>query len=289
MANISTLSQDIMALLDNREGTDLVVDEWAKYATNMAQHIHTAISEDTRGPRSDSVLWASEIGKPCLRQVWYKINKPDVAEKLMPHTRFKFLYGSLLEETALTLAKAAGHTVTDEQMKIELDLSNGWKVSGRIDAVIDGTIVDVKSMSPYGFAEFKEKGYEADNDKFGYRAQVDYYRWESQLYSDHPGHILGIDKVNGHIVNRPVNQFSDRTAMHSYLVHRTDELSYSTPPSRSFNDEATGVKGNRKLCTECSYCEFKKECWPDVRTFIYSNGPVFLTVVKDTPKVPEVK
>jgi len=45
---------------------------------------------------------------------------------------------------------------------------------------------------------------------------------------------------------------------------------------------------NTKLPVMCSYCEFKKKCWPEARKFIYSYGPVFLVDVKSEPKVPEV-
>jgi hypothetical protein len=45
---------------------------------------------------------------------------------------------------------------------------------------------------------------------------------------------------------------------------------------------------NMKLCTTCSYCGFKKECWPEARTFMYSTGPVFLVKVVDVPRVQEI-
>jgi hypothetical protein len=39
---------------------------------------------------------------------------------------------------------------------------------------------------------------------------------------------------------------------------------------------------------KCGYCSFRKECYPEARTFIYSNGPVFLVDVKKVPNVLEV-
>jgi hypothetical protein len=56
-------------------------------------------------------------------------------------------------------------------------------------------------------------------------------------------------------------------------------------------DWAEGQSGNRKLSTNCSYCDYKKECWPGLRTFIYSKGPVYLTKVEREPggNVFEVK
>ena len=57
---------------------------------------------------------------------------------------------------------------------------------------------------------------------------------------------------------------------------------------RHYKDQEFDKSGNRKLCMNCSYCSFKKTCWPNLRTFIYSHGPVFLTHVERPPKVEEV-
>ena len=46
---------------------------------------------------------------------------------------------------------------------------------------------------------------------------------------------------------------------------------------------------NMKLSMQCSYCDFKKKCWTNLRTFVYKTGPVFLTHVEYEPNVPEVK
>jgi hypothetical protein len=40
---------------------------------------------------------------------------------------------------------------------------------------------------------------------------------------------------------------------------------------------------------ECSYCEFKKACWPGLKMFTYSHGPMYLTKIKKELKVPEVE
>jgi hypothetical protein len=167
-----------------------------------------------------------------------------------------------------------------------LELPNGWLVKGKIDAVIDGHVVDVKSMSPYGFEEFKQ-GYDDLNDKFGYRAQVDFYNHIIYTGTGR-GYILGVDKVNGHLDAKPVAKWALPSAMIEELTDRTESLDVGKPV-RQFKDVPEGKSGNRKLCTECSYCEYKKECWPGVRTFLYSKGPVFLTHVAKLPDVKEVE
>ena len=70
----------------------------------------------------------------------------------------------------------------------------------------------------------------------------------------------------------------------------TDEPVRST----HYNPKPLGKSGNMTLCTECKYCSHKLHCWTDanggkgLRAFMYANGPVFLTDVKNLPKVPEV-
>lgn len=286
MPDIATLVPDIYAMLQKREGTDLVLDEWAKHGANMTNHIHTAISENTRPARSPDVIYASEIGKKCVRQIWYRMYTPSVGLDTKPWTKFKFLYGSLIEESVLALAKAAGHEVRAEQAEVFFALPNGWMVKGRLDAIIDGVVVDVKSMAPYSFGAVQKAGFNETTDKFGYRAQVDFYA--RCMTSGKQGQILGVDKVNGHLGLFPVRNWATDRDMRIGLTNLTDKLDVGVLPDRAFEDEEKGLKGNRGLCTECSYCEFKKQCWPGLRGFAYANGPMWLTKVVDEPKVKEI-
>lgn len=87
------------------------------------------------------VLRGSRIGTSCGRKQWYDTNAPESAEDMDPHTLLKFLYGNILEEIILFLAEEAGHSVEKRQATVELDGIVGH------DAIIDGTLVDVKSAS----------------------------------------------------------------------------------------------------------------------------------------------
>ena len=52
---------------------------------------------------------------------------------------------------------------------------------------------------------------------------------------------------------------------------------------------ADGKSGNMKLAVGCSYCPYKKVCWPNVRGFAYANGPRYLVEVVNEPQVPEIE
>lgn len=220
----------------------------------------------------------SNVGKPCERQLWYMINQPERMRAIPVPNRVKFLYGDILEEMLLYLARVAGHTVEREQEEVGL-----YGVVGHIDAVIDGVLIDCKSCSPFSFDKFEE-GLVADNDDFGYLSQLDQYLHATNIDA---GGFLAIDKVSGHIcLDRHERTNTDWNAA---IDHKRGMLADVSPPPRHFIDEADGASGNRKLGVACSYCPAMKECWPDVRTFLYSRAPRFLTEVRRTPKVPEAK
>lgn len=286
---IDTLVPDIQQVLRNSllgKGVELSVDQQAQLGAAIANKVRIALNRQTWS-RAPKTLRMSEIGKPCLRQLWYTVHAPELGERLLPNTQFKFLYGDIIEELVLFLAKLSGHKVEEEQAKSEWTTKD-WTVVGHQDAVIDGVLVDVKSASSYSFKKFKE-GMNADNDAFGYRMQLQCYN----MLKKRPMGWLAVDKQNGTMV------FSPHTAPnHVNLKRRLDEITDALdnkliPPRRTFPVIPEGRSGNMKLGVECSYCSFKKECWKDsnggngLRGFAYERGPVFLTHVVREPIVPE--
>jgi hypothetical protein len=189
----------------------------------------------------------------------------------------KFLIGHVTEAVVLFLARLAGHSVTREQEEVNLH-----GVSGHLDAVIDGDLVDVKSASPYSFKKF-EAGLKPESDSFGYLGQLGSY---GHALGTSRGHFLAVDKVLGKLHldthDLPEKDYEKEVNdVRSILAH-------NEPPERGFEDEPEGASGNRKLCTVCSYCEFKDTCWPGLQVFKYAKGPVFLTKVAREPKVDRV-
>lgn len=288
MPNISTLVEDIKRVLLEPEfgettqeghpiGPDLVSLLGARLdPQNDAEEV----------PQERSTLRASNVGTPCDRKLWYKVNTPDKAEPLGASTRLKFLYGDILELLLLELSRKAGHLVTGTQTTMDL-----LGVKGHRDAVIDGMVVDVKSASKYSFKRFKE-GLKREDDKFGYLDQILFYLIASQddplVTCKDSAAFLVVNKESGEICldvhtfepERDFPAFLEKLGQKIHMIERGDI------PERGFEDEPHGTSGNRALCTECSYCDFKFTCWPDVQTFHYAAGPKFLTKVKKVPNVP---
>jgi len=208
-------------------------------------------------------------------------------EDLEPKTALKFLYGDVIEQLMLLLVKEAGHDVQNEQMELEVD-----GVKGHIDAVIDGVTTDVKSASPMAYQKF-ERGTLFENDPFGYIGQISSYA--SVLTPATGGAFLAFDKVHGDICILSIGgSICNQFGVEDRIGHLKDVISREELPPRCFEDVEDGKSGNRKLGTQCGYCRFKTSCWKDtnggagLRTFLYSNGPRFLTNVVKVPDVPEV-
>lgn len=239
---------------------------------------------DALTQRKEAKLRMSSIGQPCIRKLWYEINAPEKAEPLSGKDRFKFLIGHLIESTVLFLAKLSGHKVTGQQDEQEIA-----GVLGHRDAVIDGRLFDVKSASPYSFDKFKSGNLKMD-DAFGYSDQLQSYLFAGKddplLEDKTKASFLVVQKVTGEIcIDTHDKEDVDFEQVYEY---KKKIVASETPPARSFDPIPEGKSGNKKLPVVCSYCPFKQTCHPNLRTFLYSTGPVFLAEVAKEPKVPEV-
>ena len=260
----------------------MVTDELAaKYGGLFADLLLTRF----KGPREPrrGTLRMSSIGKPCERQLYYSVNNSDESEPLRPEAHMKFAFGDLIELLALFLAEAAGHEVEGTQDEQEIE-----GIKGHRDAVIDGTVVDVKSASTYSFRKFSE-GTLLENDSFGYGDQLQSYihagQTDDKVRDKDRGAFLVIDKTLGHIC---LDIHEKKNVPYDLVYkHKKDMVAASNPPKRGFEPEPDGKSGNMKLGMNCSYCDFKHKCHPGLKTYIYSNGPRYLTKVVREPNVGE--
>lgn len=283
MKRIDTLVEDIYRLFD--EGHDCSEENLDKFATNLRAIMKDRLSA-YKTPRQGGTLRMSSIGKPD-RQIYYDIHagRFPTGEVLEPHTKIKFLYGDIIEEMVLLLAKEAGHIVEHEQKEVIL---NG--VVGHIDARIDGVTTDVKSTSKYAFTKFENNTLAAD-DPFGYMAQISGYGVAEKT----DGAFLAVNKELGKLTLLKVsNKEMQMVNPSGRIDHLREVLSKPNPPPKCYEAKPMGKSGNMQLDIGCAYCSRKQHCWSDanggrgLRTFAYSTGPVFLTEVSNEPKVPEI-
>lgn len=278
MTSITTLVPDIYALVKTKGWfhDDLAAD----LANNVSQRLQLQFEERTKRP----TLRLSQMGPRCPCALWHSIHHPELGEPLQAWAEIKFSYGHILEAYLIALAKAAGHDVKGEQRHVELD-----HIVGHLDCIIDGCVVDVKSSSSRSFLKFGDKSISKD-DAFGYLDQLDGYVVASHSDPDvtvkDRGYLLAVDKQLGHVClyEHYINErkIRDRITEYKEIVKK------DRAPECTCGTEAQGKSGNIKLDVKASYSSYKHCCFPKLRTFKYSDGPVFLTHVERKPDVPEV-
>lgn len=275
--SIDTLVEDIYGLFTNQH--PFHKENIEEFGRLLTEKLKSKLG-DVQQPR----LRMSNLGTSCHRKLFYSINLPRLAEGIPPYAKIKYLFGDILETLLIFLAKEAGHTVGGEQTELNL---NG--VRGSRDVVIDGVLVDTKSASSFSFQKFADH-LSRDDDSFGYIDQLGAYLSASKddplVREKDVAAFLVIDKTLGKIC------LDVHPASNIDYARKIDDLramlAQETPPGRGYRDQKDGESGNRKLPLVCSYCEFKHTCWPGLRTFLYSKGPVYLTKVERQPKVVEI-
>jgi len=285
MKNTYNLVSDIYQLMETKEVAEGV--DFDACVEKFGENVKELMRNEFGGKKRDGrKLRMSNIGRDD-RYLWNVYNDVEKSDDIQGHTYVKFLYGHLIEEMLLFLTKAAGHEVTDEQKKCEV---NGN--TGSMDCKIDGIVTDVKSVSTYGFRKFKD-GSLAYDDPFGYIGQIKGY-----AYAEGATKFgwLAMDKQNGHLTYLLYDSEDTQAPVHDLISYDIKEridhvkklVEQPTPPDVCYEPIADGKSGNRKLAVGCSYCAYKKECWPSVRAFAYSTGPRYLIEVHNEPKVQEI-
>ena len=279
--DIQTLISDIYSLVPTK-GWLHDTDADALSAAISAR-LQLQFTERTEKP----TLRLSQMGPRCPCALWYSLHHPELAESLPPWAEIKFSYGHVLEALVITLAKAAGHKVEGEQGHVELD-----NIVGHTDCIIDGCVVDVKSASSRSFIKFKDRSI-VQNDPFGYLSQLDGYvvgnRNNPLVTFKNTGYLLAVDKTLGHlclykheVTNERERWLRDRIKAYKQIAAQAQ------PPSCECISIPHGTSGNLQLDTKAGYSAYKYCCKPGLRTFIYANGPAYLTKVVRKPDVPEI-
>jgi len=192
MKLINTLIKDVYHVAE-RENWFLPADA-QRYSSEMASRV----MERLAGQEKSASLRLSGMGERCPRSLWASVHSPSVQERFPAHVRIKFHFGDVVEAMAVALAKAAGHDVRGEQDELQL-----LGVKGHRDCIIDGNIVDVKSINSLGFQKVKARQVEEDIFLRNYLAQLDGYLLASHddplVTNKDTAFLWCIDKAMGHM------------------------------------------------------------------------------------------
>ncbi len=270
---LNTLPQDIFELFNPNKNHDVNEEYLNTFCDNLKDVIRKRLA--SQNDTVDRPIRFSGLGKPN-RQVWYDAHPDGSAEELNGKTYMKFMYGEVIEQLVLYLTKEAGHSVSDTQKEIEID-----GITGSIDAIIDGVVVDVKSASPYGYKKFETNSVTED-DPFGYVAQLAGYA--NVLTPGEEAAWVAFDKVSGDIcVSRLSSGVIKAHDPGERITELKEIINAEEPPARCYEPVPDGKSGNFALPTPCSYCKHKARCHPNLRVFLTGSGPKFLTTVVRPP------
>ena len=280
--NLSTLVEDIyQTVTDITDGKRKVPDELVdELGQKIARTIKTWATPQNHNKFK---LRMSNIGRPA-RQLYYS-QKDSREIRHHPSTQMKFLYGHIMEDLLIFLAKLSGHEVTDEQKEVKVK-----GVVGHMDCKIDGEVIDIKTASGFGFKKFKN-GTLRDDDPFGYISQLAGYE---RAEGTENGGFLAMNKESGEIALYQPDDL-DKPNIKTLIGKLLDVLlNLGKPPEKCYQPIPAGVKGNMKLPIGCVYCSHKIECNKDtndgqgLRMFKYAKGITYLTKVVAAPNVEEI-
>ena len=282
---IHTLVDDIHRLMETKEAEESVdvEAEIELFGENMKALMRTEFGRKRTTDRR--TLRLSNIGRDD-RVLWNVVNGTE-KEEIKPATYIKFMYGHLIEEMLLFMTRMAGHEVSDEQRVCEVE-----GIKGHMDCKIDGLVVDVKSASAFGFKKFKD-GTLAMDDAFGYVDQIKAY---AHACGETEFGWLAMDKANGHLAVLKYDLEDTQAPIHEHIkgdirerIKHVKEMVKGDEPTELCTETVPdGKSGNKKLGIKCSYCQYKKHCYPELRAFAYSYGPKFLSEVVNEPRVQEI-
>ena len=209
-------------------------------------------------------LRMSNIGRARC-QLWFDKNNPEAAEPMQPFFLMQMIIGDITEAVFKGLLRAANIDFGDSEtvvLKIE-----GTEIRGSYDLYLDGKIDDIKSASPWSYRnKFDSFNTLADSDSFGYVAQLVGYAaakgvavggWWVINKSDGAFKYVAAEDVDVDVILEDI----------AYTVNyiNSDEpfrREYDAQPEMFYGKPT----GNMILPDTCTFCSYKKTCWPELQT-----------------------
>ena len=206
-------------------------------------------------------LRMSNIGKPTC-QLWFEKNKPETAMPRPNTFVMNMMLGDIVEAVFKGLLTEAGVDYGDSD-SVSLDIDDNT-ITGTYDLTMDGAVDDIKSASDWSYRN-KFQSYESlkQGDAFGYVGQLAGYAKATGLKA---GGWWVVNKANGQFkyvpaagldIDNEVSKLSDTVKV---VTANKFERCFDAEPE-TFRGKPTG---NKVLSKQCSFCDFRKECWPSL-------------------------
>ena len=210
--------------------------------------------------RKEFALRMSNVGRPSC-QLWFQKNRPDEATPLPSNFVMNMMLGDIVEaifKGLLTEAKVAFEDADHVALEIpEADVT----IKGTYDIAIDGAVDDIKSASTWSYTnKFVSFDTVSESDPFGYVGQLAGY---AKASGKKVGGWWVINKNNadfkyipatGIDLSKEITKLKDTAKR---LAKNKFERCFKAE-DETFRGKLTG---NKILGKDCSFCEFRFECW----------------------------
>jgi hypothetical protein len=243
---------------ENVDMPDALIEEFGELAK-------AALRRKFKEPKQDKfTLRFSNVGRPLCQ-----LQREAAGDKGSPPSysdTFKMLLGDMTEALAVVIMKAAGVNVEATNERVGMKIG-GIFLEGTYDAKIDGKIYDIKSASRWAF-KHKFDSYKSlkDDDTFGYVAQG--YGYAEAVGAKFGGWIA-INKETGEwaVTETPEYNDSERQDALNLIDSNIRAIKSDKAFAKCFDDEPEYFRkketGNRILDITCSFCPYKRMCWPE--------------------------
>lgn len=224
-------------------------------------------------PREDAPrLRMSNVGRlPCQLQQ----EMSGAERERMPYNHWlRMLVGDCVEILVRMVLEKSDATVSSDGDEVKLDV-DGTTIKGTSDIDIEGKVYDIKSASQYMFRNKWSGGFQAlyKADDFGYIGQLYGY---ADAQNKEPGGWVVVDKSSGEIMVVDIDATKEQEGLirqgRKYIV---DLIANDRPFQRCFEPEEETFHrkktGGEILNKACSWCSFKRSCWPEAQ---YLPSPV---------------
>lgn len=214
----------------------------------------------------------------CARQLAYKYHGiPTEGKAIDARAKTIFWLGDLAESTVIHLAELAGvvlRKVGQDQATVTLNV-NGKEIEGHPDGIVvcpdKMRLLEVKSMSSYGFKEFEDGTISPD-----YLAQVNIYM---DLMGFDECCMVAVAKDSGVIKEQMLVKSTEIVAQAKANLATVVDSTPDNLPPRKFGPDHKG-----KLPWNCTYCNSWRTCWPKAEQVVSGGRYSLKTPVGDIMK-----
>jgi hypothetical protein len=234
---------------------------------SFAQAARDALEKHFTDGKDDFTLRMSNMGRPsCQLHLQARGAEP---EKRTYDFKMRMIMGDLMEAALIALMQASGIEIKSKHQKVSYEI-DGTTINGEYDIELEDGIWDIKTASPYAF-EHKFNSTSAferikNNDSFGYVAQGIGYG----MAADKPFKgWIALNKSTGEIAFAEAVESKSEKDEVNETIRKSIVATDTTKPFRKQFDDIPEVfykkeTGNRTLCMECSWCDFKHHCWSEL-------------------------